>query len=244
MYESAPTIPKAPVMSSDLLRLLKSHDFLRSAIEQHGHRLSRGEAADLETRMDQIFTQIVQFSADDARITMAQARFLMSTLVELCADPARVDDLRKICKAQFDRLDGQVTNLISERRTTVAGYRFLHTFRDRVAVLDRQYRYVFTNQANAIFHNEDPEDFIGRANWLVTDEAFFETITRPIVDVCLEGRSVSVKSLYRNRYPQRAFAVEFMPVEAEGGVIDSVMGVCREVPVADVVNCKHTILVP
>ena len=215
-------------MPRELNKLLKSYEFLQSALDQHGSRMSFKEAASIESRMNSLFLKIVRHQSREPRITLAQARFLVANLLE-ARKPAHADALRDACDARLRRLEEQVGELT--RRAPDhddAHFRYLDSLSDRVAILDSEYRYVFTNKANADFHNAPREDFIGRPNWQVTSRHFFEAITKPRVDASLAGHRSSLTIPHPNR-PECVFNAVFNPLRSPDGTIRGIIAVSHDV---------------
>lgn len=215
-------------MPRQLTKLLKSYEFLQSALKQHGPRMSRKEAAGIESSMDELFLRIIGHHSQEPQITLAQARFLLAN-IDKGRNPRQADALREACDNQLQLLESQVIKLKGGRAGVAAlNFGLLDSLSDRVSVLDRNYRYVFTNKANADFHNEPQKDFIGRPNWLVTSRRFFEAITKPKVDACLAGHRVSLTIPHPNR-PTSIFTAVFDPIRASDGSIDGIISVSHDV---------------
>jgi PAS domain-containing protein len=217
-------------MPSELHRLLKSHKFLKQALYDHGSRLSPQDALALESRMDRIFLDILQHRSDIPSVTLAQARYLLLSLADLVPDDARGEALRLACHRQLDRLQQQIAPRPAEPpMSPPLDYRYLDSLSDRAAIIDAHYRYVFTNKANADFHDESAADFVGRPSWLVTGERFFELGNKPRFDAALAGRPISYVSSHPVRDPSKLYHVNVDPIRSAAGRIMSIVVTCRDI---------------
>ncbi len=129
--------------------------------------------------------------------------------------------------------DPSATDGVQERR-------YWNSLPDHVAVFDRDYRYVFTNRANAEFHNRQPEDFVNQPNWAVLGEAFFERVNRPRFDACFAGQPASYVTHHPSSDPTKLFSVKITPVHDRHNRIDKVMVTSREI--TDLLVPAHAIL--
>lgn len=222
-------------MSRELLRLLESHDFLKREFDAQCGRLPPEASAGLQKRIDKIFLDILLHAAEDPRVTLAQVRFLLSSLVELTSDPEKSDALREACQRHFNRLQTQISDLTDKALTVPQDLpqsrelRYLDSLTDRVGILDREYRYRFLNRAGARLHGKPPGEFIGRPNWTFLGEAFFREINKPRFDACFAGQSLSFVSVHPNGDPETLYAVNIDPVRDPKGRIDSLIVVARQI---------------
>lgn len=221
----------------ELLRLLKSHEFLQRSLSDHGAGLSPRDAETLQTRLDRAFLDILTFSSDDPRVTVAQARFLLTTLAGLAGESEQNESLKEICQHHLARLEAQIAGLTlaptppKPAPATLASleFRYLDSLSDRVAILDRNYRYVFTNKANGELHRLHPAAFVGRPNWDLVGDHFFEHNNKQLFDACLAGRSQSCIAAHPKGDPSTIYSASFQPIRGAGGEIDSFIVICRDV---------------
>ncbi len=217
-------------MSRDLLVLLQSHAFLKSARRTHGARMQKPEARALKEREDRAFLDILEFKSDDARVTLTQIRFLLSVLADVTPETDMAAELREACRNQSERLQRIVTlktaGISADR---LPSYPLLDALSDRVGIFDRNFRYKFTNAANLSFHGETLRDFVGRPSWVVTGERFFDKVNRPRFEACLAGQTVHCYSAHPNRDPQRIYSATYNPIYDADGEIRSLIMVSRDV---------------
>lgn len=217
-------------MSRDLLVLLQSHAFLKSALLTHGARMSREEARALREREDRAFLDILHFKSDDPRVTLTQIRFLLSVLSDAIPGSEKEAELREACRHQSERLQRIVTRTSAGiSADQLPSYPLLNALSDRVGIIDRNYRYRFTNEENLRFHGETLRNFIGRPSWIVTGERFFEKVNQPRFDACLAGQTVHCYSAHPNRDPERIYSTTYNPIYDADGEIRSLIMVSRDV---------------
>jgi len=231
-------------MIDPLPRLLKSYEFLHVALTEHSDRMAANEIAELRKERDRTFAEIMSHASLDARVTVAQLRFILENLRELASDPGLLPAVERMSKRHLDRIVEKLQLCAPgedyPRRTTAkapssrksgldpARFECFDLLSDRVSVIDRRCRYIFTNAANARFHGEAAGDFVGRPNWLVAGEAFFEQISRPRIKLCLEGYTQSC--ICRNPNSEgMILSATFEPAYDDLGKIAGVIIVSRDV---------------
>jgi PAS domain-containing protein len=217
-------------MSNQLPRLLKSYEFLRSGRNIHGGKLPPGDAKGLDGSIDRLFLDILTHVSDDPRVTMAQVRFLLTSMADLIPDAEKHEALGAACQRHLNRLDVHFApRPVNPPIAAPLQYRYLDSMRDRVAVVDAAYRYVYTNKANADFHGSDTSSFIGRPNWQVIGQRYFELFNKPRFDACFAGQSDSYIAAHPLRDPSKLHAVNVDPVLDDTGQITSILVICRDV---------------
>lgn len=216
-------------MPRDLLVLLQSHAFLKSALQTHGVRMSREEARALKERENRTFLDILHFKSDDPRVTLTQIRFLLSVLSDVTPGDRRAE-LRDACRNQAERLQRIVNRTAAGIcADQLPSYPLLDALSDRVGIIDRNYRYRFTNEENLRFHGETLTNFIGRPSWVVTGDRFFEKVNRPRFEACLAGQTVHCYTAHPNRDPERIYSTTYNPIYDADGEIRSLIMVSRDV---------------
>ena len=217
-------------MPITLTRVLKSYEFLQSALADHRHQMAAGQIADFERKLDGAFLDILKHSSIEPRVTITQVRFLMTQLVGMAADPERATALRVICQQHLDHLAKTMApEPLSAASYPSIEFAYLDSLRDRVALIGRDYRYKFTNVANANYHHQSQQGFVGRPNWLMVSDAYFAGVSKPRFDMCFSGASCSYISAHEATTPKKLFAVNFDPVRDASGEINAVMVSCRDI---------------
>jgi len=237
-------------MTDILPRLLKSYEFFNGALAEHGDRLASTEAERLREERDLAFLQILTHTAADARVTVAQLRFILSNLEHLSADPELLSGLEAACARHLDRIAASLPATSVRdcrpppRDMACDAHNLAHfdMLGDRVAILDTDYRYTFTNTANAQFHGEAASAFVGRPNWQVAGEHYFERVTRPRLLRCFAGERVSFISSQPLRNPGNLYSVTFDPLR-KGKTVAGAIVVSRDVshlPIPSDLNVYRT----
>jgi PAS domain-containing protein len=234
-------------MTDTLPRLLKSYEFLDLALAEHGSRLAAHEAGHLRAELAHAFAKIVTHPSEDVRVTVAQVRFIIANLDHASADSGVIRELQRACIEHLDRIAERLTALpptakaaeacqlkaVAQRRRpsilTEESFRQLDLLSDRAGVLDTDFRYVFTNAANARFHRKTAREFVGRPNSLVAGPKFFETVSRPLLEQCLAGKSASCISPHPGRDPSIIYSTRFDPVLDERGEVAAILIVSRDI---------------
>lgn len=216
-------------MHHDLLRLLKSHEFLQRALEQHGDRLSPTDAGRIRKRLDRVFLDILDHRSTDPKVTIAQTRFLLQCLAEASPDRSAAEAMSEACRRQLERLEAQFTKPKRSQTPAAEAYRGLDALTDRVAIIDTEYRYVFTNAANAAYHGRPANSFVGSPNWLITGERYFEIANKPRFDASFAGQSARFISAHPMGDPSKLSAVSIDPVRDPDGRIRSCLVACRDI---------------
>lgn len=237
-------------MTRELHRLLKSYEFLKNSHKELRGAMSESGQSDLEQSLNRLFVDILMHSSDDPRVTLAQTRFLMGGLMDLTSDPDKGKVLRDACQRHLDRLQKHLSEQAprsvarpqrepvmpdlertSQGRVNVTSlqYRYFDSLTDRVAILDAEYRYIFTNAANARFHARPASEFVGLHNWQLVGKTFFETRNKARFDICLTGQSVSFVAPHPMGDPSTLYAVNMDPVFDQKQKVESVLVSCRDV---------------
>jgi PAS domain-containing protein len=234
-------------MMDELRRLLKSHDFLSRALEEHGNALNRVDADNLRRERERVFFELVNFTSSHPQVTLAQMRFLLSGLADLASDPEQADFLRLACQQTAERLANDMLQQDPTRLSLLALQAtergvgatapsispqeawLLDSMADRAFVYDRDYRYVFTNKANAGFHRKAAADFVGRPSHTIVGDKCFKELTKPTLDKCFAGRSLAFAASHRVGTKMLVYAASVDPVRDARGDVVSAMIVCRDV---------------
>lgn len=214
-------------MPQKLKELLKVHAFSRNALRKHADSIPTDHAHKLRDLEARAFRDILVHRSDNPRITHAQIRFAMECLADDTPATDATAMMREAAAAQSVRLERAL--LDGRQRRRQADKPDFHAFdalTDRIAVFDRDYRYVFTNKANLEFHRETLHAFEHRPNWDMTGERFFEVANKPRFDACFAGNTVHGYSM---RPDNKTFSTSYTPIRDADGEIRSVILVARDV---------------
>lgn len=230
-------------MIDPLPRLLKTYEFFNLALAEHGARLGEPALRQLGQQRDQAFLDILMHAASDVRVTVAQLGFIVSNLDRLATDPKVVPSVQAACARHLKEIAAQVqprraalppppaASLSARRPGAIAAHELaaLDLLTDRASVLDRDYRYVFTNAANASFHGRPAHDFIGRLNPDIVGNGYFERFSRAHIDRALAGEHVAFIASHPLRDASHLYSVMLSPVCDDRQAVVGVLIVARDV---------------
>jgi len=223
-------------MPSQLRRLLSSHEFLQQAIVKHGRNMMPEDVARLLDERERIFSQISRYRSKHTAVTLAQLKFLLEMLSDRTKDARELARLKKRCLAIAERLaDGSKAKASASAISKVGeltddSLRLLDTIADRVAICDANYRYLYSNKANADFHGAVAKDFVGMSPRSIVGSRVFQKLTKPSVDRGLAGNSFALKVGFRRKVGDPVtFAAQLDPLRTSSGKIFAVILVSRDV---------------
>jgi len=90
---------------------------------------------------------------------------------------------------------------------------------EMIAVVDRGYRYLIANNQFLKMRNTTRGQVVGRFAYEVLDKGFFETVAKPKLDECFQGRVVKYETKYS--YPEtgeRDLFISYFPIEGGSGI--------------------------
>ena len=220
-------------MAQDLVTLIRSYRYLKCIVDGHGHRMPHADLEKSQRDLDSQFLDIVMYEGNDPRITLAQMKFLMASLAATSIDEETRGEFDAVGQRLTDRLEKEVIRLTERVNAALpapsADFRAFDRLTDRVGVIDRDYRYRYTNDANAKFHNSRGVDFVGRPSWDVTGTRFFERGNKQRFDACFAGQTVHCISAHPNRDPEKIYSVTYNPIRENDGSVHSLIMVSREI---------------
>jgi len=201
----------------------------------------------MQNERDGIMLELITYRSSEPLITLAQFGILIRSLAELCQNQDTAQALSKSCLESAERLVRQaarskVTSMAASmapstsREVTAASIapdanyqKVLDSLPDRAGVIDRNYRYVWTNKANASFYDSDPSSFVDvPLREQVGNKCFWE-LSKPHIDRCFGGHALNhiTGHFARNRWYK--YLITFDPVRNGDEAIESVLIVARDV---------------
>lgn len=229
-------------VSDEFKRLFDSYDFVNRALTEHGHALAPVDVARLERDRDDLFLQLVRFTANDPRVTLAQVRLLLSSLAALATHANQAELLRAACLTAVERLADMPRRreALQQRSLHPAGpmqdhyppqpvRNFLDSLSDRVGVADRNYRYVFANQANARFYGLSQSDMQDVSIATVVGARVFRTFTKPNLDLCFTGQPSTHFVRFLCPHKPRLSSTQLDPIRDSDGTVRWVIATIRDV---------------
>lgn len=222
-------------MSCKLNRLIKTYAFLTDCLNTDHYRMSPAFAKDVERRICETLRAIVSLEPSDAGEAVAQTRVVIGELSRTDSDRELADYLKSVCGDHLARFEVQVAVPAPASLSSLVpnDWSCFDLMTERVGVLDRQYRYLFTNKANADFHRVDAGVFLGVPNYAVVGDDYFR-IHKSRFDACLAGQRLTTYSGHPLADQERVFSNTLAPAyDTEGRVVAAIV-TSREVPRASV----------
>ncbi len=122
---------------------------------------------------------------------------------------------------------------ITERRQTAARLqeyeRVVEGVEDMIVVVDRNYRCLIANRAFLNYRGSGKKEVLGHLASELTDSTTFETLVRPRIDECFQGKVVEYEIKYN--YPklgERDMHMSYFPIKGPAG-IDRIVSITRDV---------------
>ncbi len=215
-------------MPHEIIRLLKSHEFVQQAIADYRSMLTDAHLDDLLKERERLFDELVRYSSPHPQVTLVQLKFMIAGLAEEVDDKRKSKRMLKDCLSIAQRLAGEApistlsANLPQELR-------LLDNLTDRVAVADRNYRYLYTNKANAAFHSKTPADILGKTAVMVVGKRRFEEITQPTFEKCFAGQSLTIPVTYLRGKRKVTYSLSCEPVRNDRGNVIGAICIGRDI---------------
>lgn len=215
-------------MPQEISRLLKSHEFVQQAIADYHSMLTDAHLDELLKERERLFDELVRYSSPHRGVTLVQLKFMIAGLADLVKEKQKSKRMLKDCLAVAQRLAGEApistlsANLPQEMR-------LLDNLTDRVAVADRNYRYLYTNNANAAFHGQTPADILGKSAVTVVGKRRFEEITEPTFEKCFAGQSLTIPVTYLRGKRKLTYSLSCEPVRNDRGKVIGAICIGRDI---------------
>lgn len=230
-------------MSSKLKRLIEAYVFLTDCRSAEECSSSVEFAAEVDRRIDEVLRAIVAYEPVDLAEAVAQTRAVVSALSRADADTDMAAYLKEICEGHLARLEVQVARSAPASRSAVLppDWSCFDVMTERVGILDREYRYLFTNRANAEFHRIEAGAFVGVPNYTVVGDGYFR-IHKTRFDAALAGQHLTTYSGHPLASRGQVFSSTLAPAYDGEGRVVAVIVTSREIARASVP--PHLLLVP
>ena len=224
-----------------LNRLLQSHEFLQRALKDYGPALGAKEQKKLRREAEKAFSELVHYPSSDPRVTLAQVELLMSALPQHPSDSDEAQALRDVCLESVKRLAAEAAKLVEPRGgqklrgnsssivLPAHELQLLDSQSDRISIFDRDYRYKFTNKANAAFHGRKSADFVGMPSQVLVGTKCFVELTKPSVDACFAGRTLKFPVSLTRGKKMLVYAATVEPVRNGHDQVVAAMVITRDV---------------
>lgn len=151
---------------------------------------------------------------------------LLSTMLTSSVDRKVQIELRHLNEELERRVVERTSQLTALNAQLIQGQDRLREYEkavegleEMIAVVDRNYRYVLANRAFLRYRNMEREQLIGRRMPEIFNPGVFDSVAKPKLDECLQGKVVKYELRYN--YPQfgeRDLLVSYFPIEGPTGV--------------------------
>ena len=230
-------------MPDTIRRLLQSHEFLHRALQLHGPKLAAADRERMQQERDGIVLELIKYPSSEPRITLAQFNILIGSLADLCDDSEMAEILTQSCREAAERLVRQSARQkamntdaqekrngkLQRNKAVLQQMRLMDSLPDRAGVIDRNYRYVWTNKANADFYGIEPATFVDvPLSEQIGNKAFSE-LSKAHIDTSLNGRSLLHVTGHYARGRWFKYLISYDPVRNDDNEIEAVLIVARDV---------------
>ncbi|WP_349958521.1 PAS domain-containing protein [Rhizobium sp. ZPR3] len=169
----------------------------------------------------QFMNNLIREESDDRSRVMRNSASL-SVLIDRYfggANEAAGEVLRAFSSEKVDRDDA-----FGFEEGSVLNDVILDSLPDRVAVVTRDYRYLYSNAANAEFLKSKPMELVGRHISEFVGAEDFESSLKAKLDACLTGEKVEcLYPSYRQIEPGKVFHCTMTPLRAKTEVIGALL---------------------
>lgn len=205
--------------------------------------------ASLDGELEPLIATILAYKATSLLEIYMQLQFLNNLIREESDDRSRVMRNSASLSVLIDRYFGgaseSATDVLMtfstnrEERNDVFGFDegavlndvILNSLPDRVAVITRDYRYLYSNAANSEFLGSKPIELVGRHISEFIGSEDFEDGVKTKLDACFAGEKIEcLYASYRQVDPGKVFHCSMTPLRAKADVIGALL-VMHEVSV-------------
>jgi PAS domain S-box-containing protein len=177
---------------------------------------------------------ITESSAETIKEELLKSGSLIMESVHRRKDGSTFPVELSVTRFQFERdyIVAIARDLTERKRTeeTLREYeRVVQGLEEVIAVVDRDYRYVIANRAFLNLRGMEKEQVVGRLISEVVGEKDFETIFKPKLDECFQGKVVRYQ--WTHEYPnvgKREIFASYFPIEGPNG-IDRIAAVAQDI---------------
>ncbi len=239
-------------MPVQLRQRLEVLAYLENALTSYRSRLTAADVAGLTEERDDVFMKIVTEVTSDPRVSLRQLRFFLDNVERFASDPEVLEHLRSAAREQIGQVEASLDRKAENSGAWPAAsveiadtlgpdaFRGFDMLADRVAVFDRDFRYVYTNEANGRFHARDPMSLVGTPSSMVVGHGYFERVSRSLFTRGLGGERLKIYATHPGRDQSKVYSVTIDPVRDGKGRVAAVIGLSR--PVGDLHVPDHLVL--
>jgi len=198
--------------------------------------------ASLDRELEPLIAAILAYKATSLLEIYMQLQFMNNLIREESDDRSRVMRNSASLSVLIDRYFGGASEAASEvlrafssekidrddafgfEESSVLNDVILDSLPDRVAVVTRDYRYLYSNAANSEFLKSKPMELMGRhiSEFIGTED--FESSLKAKLDACFTGEKVEcLYPSYRQIEPGKVFHCTMTPLRAKAEVIGALL---------------------
>ncbi|MGE0700998.1 MAG: PAS domain-containing protein [Hyphomicrobiaceae bacterium] len=215
---------------------LNRYRFADTAIRKHFEAMLPTDRAMLEAERAEAFSRLLETTSGEPAIAVVQLRALVHCLANSGLDRELTTRLVTMAERHLDELGHAL-----HRRTppphpplddgngwlSDAGLRALNADVNRVAIIGSDYRYLYSNPANATFHGAPPTSLVGKPLWETTSAEFFANVSKPVFDRCFAGHHAAFVSHHPGRDVSQVFSAHLSPILDRQGKTIAALGTMR-----------------
>jgi PAS domain-containing protein len=223
----------------ELRRLLDSYRFADAAIRKHSAAMLPADRGMLEAERAEAFSSLLETSSGEPAVAILQLRALVRCLANSGLDRQLSARLLAMAERHIEALGRDFGNALQPARPSLlptvdskgwlsdAELRALDNDVNRMAIIGSDYRYLYSNPANAAFHGGMPTSLVGKPLWDTTSQEFFETVSKPVFDRCFAGHPAAFVSSHPGRDASQVFSAHLSPILDKQGKPIAALGTMR-----------------
>ncbi|MEQ1611698.1 MAG: PAS domain-containing protein [Hyphomicrobiaceae bacterium] len=227
-----------------LKQLLNSYRFADVAIRTHSGSLLPDDRAMLEAERAETFSSLLETTSGEPAIAIVQLRVLVQCLANSRLDRELSARLVAMAERHLEELSGAFDTAYQRTRPprlpaadikgslSEAEFCALDNDVNRVAIIGSDYRYLYSNPANAAFHSAVPTAMVGKPLWETTSQEFFASVSKPVFDRCFAGHRAAFVSPHPGRDTSQIFSAYLDPILNKQGKPIAALGTMRLVDYA------------
>jgi hypothetical protein len=223
----------------ELRRLLDTYRFADAAIRKHSEAMRSTDRATLGAERAEAFSSLLETASGEPAIAIIQLRALVRCLANSGPDRQLSARLAAMSERHLEELGRAFDNapqptqpsclptVDSKGWLSDAELRALDHDVNRMAIIGSDYRYLYSNPANAAFHGGMPTSLVGKPLWETTSQEFFATVSKPVFDRCFAGHPAAFVSSHPGRDASQVFSAHLSPILDKQGKTIAALGTMR-----------------
>ncbi len=222
-----------------LSHLLDRYRFADTAIRNHSEGMLPTDRAIIRAERAEAFSSLLETASGEPAIAIVQLRALVRSLANSGRDREVTMRLVTMAERHLDELGRAYESApqpqLPPRSPMDCSYgwpgeaelRAMDKDVNRVAIIGSDYRYLYSNPANAVFHGVAPTSLVGKPLWETTTAEFFESVSKPVFDRCFAGHPTAFVSSHPGRDASQIFSAHLSPIQDRQGKTIAALGTMR-----------------